>query len=254
LVYVLLQDRKDDIHLGDTSFIGQHNDGQGIPKALEVFKAIVPEVDQFIFKLGNILGKNIPKLGFVYKVGRRGPRGVAIVENEGQYRGITEVFGIDNAGMIFFGVLFVVVQDQADILEHLEIGTEINLGFVFQDRDNKKGRFTLEVNTFDRIRVPVLLEEWQKTLAQVLNVLGLDILEEFNGNIIPQEFDKELWIAKNDFKAIILDFMDRHRWISSYTIYAPKWEDRFNSGEKNIQKIRNTRPQVQQLWPKKQSR
>jgi hypothetical protein len=89
-----------------------------------------------------------------------------------------------------FHFCFKAVEDKIDVPEEFEGGTEVDLGLVFDNGDDEKRGVIFQTDTFDGIGVPFFLVQREETFGEVLNVFGLDIFEQIDGDEVMKELDE----------------------------------------------------------------
>jgi hypothetical protein len=106
-----------------------------------------------------------------------------------------------------------VVEDEGDVKEHLERGTEVDFGLVFEDGDDEEWRASaFEVYLFDGVRIAVFLEEGQMTFGDVFDVIGVDIFEYVERDEAVQELNKEFVVVEYDLETVVFGFFYRHEY------------------------------------------
>jgi hypothetical protein len=121
------------------NLVDEHDEGQGVGLPGEGLRGIVAEADELVVELGDVAAKDITELGFLREIFGGGPGGGGVVEDEGNYQGVAELLGKDDAGVLLFGRFLEVFEDEGDVEEHLEGGAEVDFGLVFKDDNDKEG-------------------------------------------------------------------------------------------------------------------
>ena len=125
---------------------------------------------------------------------------------------------MDAAGVPFVSLFLISVQDEADILQYFEGHPKVDFGLVFYQGDDEQRFASGQVNAFDNVRLTAVLKEGDKVVFDILDVFRLQVFEQFDGDIVPEELDKEGVFTKDQFEAIIFGVVNSH--CSLRTIYG----------------------------------
>jgi hypothetical protein len=61
---------------------------------------------------------------------------------------------------------------------------------VFNQGDDEEGRVVFQADTFDGIGVPFLLVQGEEAFGDVLYIIGVDVLEDIDGDEIIEELSE----------------------------------------------------------------